>query len=50
MVDNDNDWPFGNVRECFLPLVVVRNDLNSLAIRLRSEDLHHLILGNGVPE
>ena len=24
--------------------------LNSLAIRLRSEDLHHLILGNGVPK
>ena len=24
--------------------------LNSLAIRLRSEDLHHLILGNKVPE
>ena len=24
--------------------------LNSLAIRLRSEDLHYLILGNKVPE
>ena len=26
------------------------NLLYSLAIKLRSEDLHHLILGNGVPE
>ena len=26
------------------------HSLNSLAIRLRSEDLHHLLLVNGVPE
>ena len=24
MIDNDNDWPLGNLRECFLLVVVVK--------------------------